>query len=298
MELLEVIYEGGEVLDLALKAQRDLLEGELGDEFLSVDCRGIPTEARQLLLRDAALGYNPRAVLIRGLAGVPEVAAYFPRAKLFFDMLGRSLPPTRLQYAMLSPRTLRGYTYGPAANDALRTAGIHNTQVEGPFFPALELDRPEEEGFEFSVGVLSLYHGNLELLGRLKRLRDSHGIPFRIVTQRQELRGVETVPDVLALAEASDLILYPQDQEEWYGPDEGAILAMCTGRALGTIRSDGLAGIKHEPSRVAQAAKYSPGSFVNAVTAYRERRDQLDSLTAVSKLVWDTVPRDILRRLQ
>lgn len=297
MELLEVVYEGGEVIDRALAAQRALLASELRTRLTTVDLRRLNTTDRTKVLRDLAKRNEVvKHVLVRGLSGAHEAASFFTRCHLFLDALGRSERPVDRELSVLAFRTKRVFVYSFDMDQAIRGAGIGLvSRHAGPFFPRVDVPAPGDEDF-FTVGVLNLGGGTLEVLGKLKKLRVEKELPIDIVST-ERVSGVEHVGSAFEVAERADLLLSPAAGEDRWGPDEGAILALCTGRALCTAPSSAFQNLPYSSGKYVPAEKYTPGSYANAALLYPEQRKALDAWPRTPALDWDTVPREILRRL-
>lgn len=292
MDLVELVYEGGEVLDLALEAQRDLLASELRSRFATVDLRRLPAAERAKLLR-AGAAREPRNVIIRGLSGLKEVANFFTRSALMLDVLGKSDPPEPRELSVYAYRTKRVFVYGKDASGMVRGAGIGTVSLHaGPFFPRVAFDAVEG----VVIGVPALSEGNTAVLGSLKKLRKTKNLNFDIVTT-ERMAGVETVGSALAVAEASNLLVVPHDAADLRGPHEGGILALCAGRALCTSGTDAFFNLPYSSGRYLQAEKFNPGSYANAALLYPNQRAVLDAWPGSHDLDWETVPREILRRL-
>ena len=294
-----MVYEGGEVLDLALDAQRGLLESELRSRFTSVDLRGLRERDRTTVLRNL-VKVNPvvKNVLIRGLSGVREASQFFLRAGIFMDALGKAETPTRSELSQFAFRTKRVFAYSFDMDQEIRGAGIGLvSRHSGPFFPRVELTRDHVPPPRFVVGVLTSAGGALEVLGKLKQLQKKVGIvPFDIVTT-ETISGVTTVRCALDVAEQSDLLVSPSTGADRLGPDEGAILALCTNRVLCTATSAGFRNLPYSTGRYITAEKYAPGSYANAALLYPQQREVLANWPMGLSLDWDSVPREILRRL-
>jgi len=299
VELLEVVYEGGEVLDRALAAQRSLLQTELRSRFATLDMRRLsgPERAwttRELAKRSQVVKY----LLVRGLSGVPEIARCFPRARLFLDALGRSEVPERASLAQYAFRTTRVFAYSHEMDQTLRGAGIGLvSRHSGPFFPRVRLTAdPPPRPDCFRVGVPKLAGSVLEVLGALKRARRGGRVDFDIVST-EKVSEVDVVPSAMDVAEQADLIVSASVGQDRLGPDEGAILALCTGRALCTPSSSGFKNLPYSTGKYLQAEKYVLGSYADAALRYPGERAALDAWPASLELDWESVPREVLRRL-
>lgn len=292
MKLVELVYEGGEILDLCLGAQRSLLQAELRDRFLSVDLRAKSTKERAKLLRAAANG-TVNNVLIRGLSGLQEAANFFTRSALLIDVLGKSDPLERNELAPYAFRTRRAYVYGCEMSRRVRSAGIGNISKQGgPYFPRLDFDLPES----LVIGVTSISEGALAAIGKLKTLRTQKNLQFAIVSTERAV-GVETVSCALEVSESCSLLVAPNERQDFLGPNEGAILALCTGRALCTTKTDAIDDLPYPPDRYMRAERGAPGSYAACALLYPQHRAVLDAWPASAALDWEQVPRDILRRL-
>lgn len=292
MKLLELVYEGGEILDLCLEAQRTVLRAELRDRFCTVDLRAQPRANRVALLRAAAKGTNTN-VLVRGFSGLAEAAEHFQRSSLLVDMLGRSDVPGKSEMSKYAFRTRRVFVYSLAMSQAVRAAGIGAVSKHaGPYFPRVDLERPEQ----LTYGVPALSEGTLLVLGKLKRLRADRNLEFEIVTT-ERVGGTSLAASALDVAARSDLLIVPDERRDLFGPCEGGILALCTGRALCTAYSDALHDLPYPPERYITAEKWAPGSYANAALRYPEQRAVLDAWPLSAALDWEAVPREILRRL-
>jgi hypothetical protein len=299
VELIEAVYEGGEVLDLALEAQRGLLESELRARFTSVDLRGLSERERITTLRNLVKTHPVvKNILVRGLSGVCEASQFFLRSSIFMDALGRSETPTRSELSQFAFRTKRVFVYSFDMDQEIRGAGIGLvSRHSGPFFPRVEFTRDPVPEPRFVVGVLAGAGGALEVLGKLKQLqKKGECASFDIVTT-EKISGVSTVRCAMDVAEQSDLLLSPSIGADRLGPDEGAILALCTSRALCTATSAGFRNLPYSTGRYIAAEKYAPGSYANAALLYPQQRKVLDGWSRDLSLDWDAVPREILRRL-
>ena len=265
MQLTELVYEGGEVLDLCLDFQREALRAEYRERFQTLDLRGMPLQERRAALQRVGR-VGAKNVLVRGLSGVPEAAEAFPRASLLFDAVGKTEPPAMRELAPMAFRTKRVFVYSREMSDSIRSAGIglvsrHN----GPYFPALDL----EPAPDTAIGVLSLGRGALEVVAQLKRIRDQEGLEFDIITT-ERIAGVVSASSALDVAARASLLVAPYEQMDYGGVHEGAILAVCTGRVLCTPTASAL---KDMPlgGWYMHATKYTPRSYAEAAVGYRGR---------------------------
>lgn len=294
MKLIELVYEGGPVLDMALHAQRGVLDAELGDGFVSADMRGVPAGNRKAFLQATSRKGQPANLLVRGLSGVREACAYFPKSAIFMDALGKSDAPEPAEFFMQSQRTRRVFVYGDEMSRAVRKAGIGEiARLSGPYLPPLRMPS-QKSSAPFVVGVPSLGDGVLLAVAKLKAAQEK--VPFAIVAQ-VSVRGVETVPTCVDVAEMCDLLVVPDEQMDRGGPSEGAMLALAVGRALCTTGSSALYNMAYSSGKFLLAERYVPASYAACALLYSQQRTSLDAFPATVTQEWDTVPREILRRL-
>jgi len=289
MQLLELVYEGGEVLDLCLDFQREALRAEYRDRFQSLDLRGMPQQGRKSALQRLAV-VGAKNVLVRGLSGVPEAANAFPRASLLFDAVGKTEPPARSELAPMAFRTKRVFVYSKEMDSAIRSAGIglisrHN----GPYFPAVTLDAAPDT----TIGVLSLGRGALEVIAQLKRVRRQEGLEFDIITTEQ-VAEVVVARSALDVATRASLLVAPCEQMDYGGVHEAAILAVCTGRVLCTPVASALRDMPIGGWYM-HATKYTPRSYAEAAVGYRGREAYAALLDAV-QFNPRTVSTEIIQR--
>lgn len=296
MQLTEVVYEGGEVLDLALGSQREVLAGELKSRFTTIDLRAKKTSERAALL--SAAKRDVGALLVRGVSGVQEATKYFTKARLFIDALGRSEIPEPRSLSQWAYRIVRVFVYGHEMSQVIRAAGIGRiSQYGGPLLPTLQFDRAVPVAQDFIVGVPSLGPGVLEAIGRIKRAVRQGDLSCEIVAT-ERVAGVITVASALDVAERCNLLLVPFEMEDRLGPNEGAILALASGRALCTVPSDSLYELPYPADKYLQAKKYVDGSYVDAAMRYVGEQRALDAWPlSLGPPEWDAIPREILRRL-
>lgn len=291
--LLELVYEGGPILDLCLEAQREYLAAELRNGFASIDMRGLPLIDQERTLRAASKGMVHH-LLIRGMSGLPMAPQPFPKAALFLDMLGKSDAPEPRSLSQFAFRIKRAFAYSREADGALRDAGIGLiSKIPGPYFPRVNMDTVES----LTVGVLPFGRGEMEVIGKLKQLRDERGIAFEILST-QRIRGTVPVPSPLEMAAQSSLLIFPNEQIDLLGPNEGGILAICTGRALCTCVTSALEIMPYPRSRFLVATRYAAGSYAQAVPAYMREQAVFDAWPKQIEVDPLAVPKEILRRLQ
>ncbi len=297
MVLVELVYEGGEVLDLCLEAQRDVLRAELRGRYQSVDLRGLPEgERRHVLQRVAKVAGATQNILVRGLSGLLEASQVFTRSSILVDALGKSELPARRELAQWAFRTKRVYVYSREMDSAIRDGGIGTiSRYAGPFFPQLDLEITPE--ISNTIGVLSLGRGTLDVVGRLKRRREQEGLDFQIVTV-EPVPGTERALGALDVATRSGLLVAPHEQPDLYGAHEAGILASCARRVLCAAGSAALYDLplKGSDALWLRAEKYSPGSYVDCALRYGGLEPCEEQLRALRVDV-EAVPRDILRRI-
>lgn len=295
IRLLELVYEGNDVLDVALARQRRVLQSELGHGFMSLDLRRKSTKVRARLLRGAAERV-PRHLLLRGLHKVDEAVPFFSTSTLFLDYLAcnRAVLPEEL--ARWAHRIERVFVYSTDADEGLRDAGIGRISVHaGPFLPTLETPLPEAP--RLSVGVLDTRSGARDVLVRLKKLRKSQGWDMDIRTTVR-FGGVITMDSVFEVAEESHLLIAPMEGEDYGGPHEGALLAIAANRALCTSSTSALHSMAFASTkRYIPAQKYEPGTYAASFGVYLRNRQKYDDAFSGLKADPEAVPRELLERM-
>lgn len=292
--LLEVVYEGGDVLDVALSRQRIKLAKALGAKFLTADLRGIPMKKRGALLR--GLGeLNPKFVLLRGTSGMGEAAPFFRRSIFFLDYLARkeSAPPGSL--SRWTYRIVRAFVYSSKADLAVRRAGVGAVSFKaGPGLRSLPAPPPEGK---MVVGVLELGDGAARTLIRLKRVRKAGGEDFDIISTKR-MGGVLHADSAFEVAESSRLLIAPMDSPDFGGPNEPSLLAMSVKRALCTAPTSAFYTLPSAArSKIVEATKHSPGTYAMGIRTYAESPSRY--LHAFDGVDFDPedVPKEILRRI-
>ena len=295
LELLEVVYEGGDILDVALAHQRRLLRTKLEDRFATVDLRRTGASARRTaLIRLAEM--PPAHVLVRGLHRIDEVASAFPRSRLWLDYLGRcrALYPDEL--GLWAFRIARTFCYSMEADAAVRRAGCGRVSLHrGPFLPSMPLPPPTGR---LVVGVLDNWDGAREVLVRLKKLQKAREDWDCDLVSTVQMGGVCRVEHAFEVGEESNLLIGPVDSADYGGPHEALLLAMSLGRALCTAGTPALWGASTSmDKKLLLAQKHEPGTYATSLRAYKANRAKYDS--ALSGLQGDpaAVPQELLRSL-
>jgi len=293
MQLVELVYEGGEILDLCLEAQREVLRAELRERFVTLDLRKTSALERKVALQRAAARMPVvKNVLIRGLSGLLEASQIFTRSSLFLDALGRSELPAPRELSQWAFRTKRVFVYSKVMDAAVREGGIGAiSRHNGPYFPAVDFGTDDVEG---NIGVVSLGRGVLEVLAQLKRRRQQEGLDFQIVTT-EKVADTVRASSALDIAQRCGLLVVPGEEIDNGGPHEGAILAVCTGRVLCTVSTGALYDMPLN-GRFLQAAKYERGAYAEAALRYEGIENYAEYLRDV-KINPATVPNEILRRV-
>jgi hypothetical protein len=193
---------------------------------------------------------------------------------------------------MYAYRVLRVLVYGRDMAAAVRAAGVGATfLLPGPYFPKLDFDLPERTTYGVFQGK-----GALEVIGKLKHYREEKEMDFDIVSTLL-VPGVRQVGSVLELAERSSMLIYVNEQADRLGPNEGAVLALCTGRALCTSPTAALLAMPYSTDRFYCATRYSPGSYANAALSYETERSRYDAWSKAAPVDHTAVTREILARI-
>jgi hypothetical protein len=294
--LLELVFEGGEILDHSLAFQRESLRERLGSDFVSVDLRSKTALERKALLQTTLVrGKTFKNVLIRGLSGLLEASQVFRTSSLFLDALGRSELPASREFSQWAFRTKRAFVYSDLMMQAVRAAGIGAiSRHQGPYLPRINLGT---EDVSNSIGVLSLGRGFTPVLGQLKRRWEQEGLKFDLVTT-MAVAGATRVGSVFEVAERCGLLIAPYEEMDRGGPHEAALLALSTGRVLCTSATSALYSLPMGEKQLLQAACYERNSYADAALDYegievhsKNWKDPYADNDALS------VPDEILRRL-
>jgi hypothetical protein len=293
MKLIELVYEGGEILDLCLDSQREYLRSELRERFLSVDLRGQTALERKVVLqRLVAKGAVYNNVLIRGLSGLLEASQFFTRSSLLIDALGRSELPAARELSQWAFRTKRVFAYSGVMDAAIRAAGIGAiSRHTGPFFPTVDFGT---EGVSNCIGVLGLGRGALIAIGDLKRRRVQEGLEYTLVTT-ENVPGTVKASSPLEVAERCGLLVAPYDEIDNGGPNEAALLALGTRRVLCTAPTSAVNDLRMD-GRLLRAARYEKGSYADAALRY-EGIEAYAAAISATRLNGYLIPDEILRRL-
>lgn len=294
LKLLEVVYEGGDVLDVALACQRKILRDELGAAFKTLDLRRRPMRDREDLLR-AAGEVPPDFLLVRGLSQIEEVIPFFRGSKLFLDYLAQNERVAPGSLGRWSYRIARVFAYSAKADGDLRSAGTGIISLHpGPELPKLPAELPEGK---LTLGVLDSAKGTLDVLVRLKRIRRKQMWDIDIVSN-MKMGGVRHVGSPFEVAEECHLLVVPMDAPDLGGPHEGALLAMSVGRALCTSPTSGFYSLSFAGTgRYIPAERYEPGTYASSFGVYRNNRAKYDSAFDDLRSSAEQVPHEILRRM-
>ena len=276
LALLELVYEGGEVLDLALEHQRSRFQRRLGEQFQSFDVRKHRGRGGREEVLDFAYSVQPRNVLVRGLAGALEAGRLFPQAHIFIDVIGRHpLDGGERALIAIAFRVKRVYVYARSADPLIRRMGIGRiTRLQGPFLPSLCCDPPPTPEEGIVIGVTELYDGARDVLVQLKRMRDRERWPVRLAST-MKMAGVELQHTLFDLAENCNLLVCPHEQADTHGPHEGALLALATERALCTSTTSAMRGLPYDGGYAA-AERYAAQSYARGYAHYCANRATLD----------------------
>jgi hypothetical protein len=295
LRLLELVYEGGDVLDVALARQRRILKSELGDEFQSVDLRRLPLLDRERLLRKLG-GTQPENLLLRGLSRLEETMEFFPKSQLLLDYLARREALRRGELMRWVHKTKRVYCYSDMAERASRQAGCGKiSRFPGPLLPNLSDEREPRD--RPVVGVLELGDGAGDVLIRLKKLRAQNRWDFDIAATRK-MAGVERCDSEFEVGEAADLLLGPLDAPDLGGPHEPGMLALSLRKALCTSSNSALYSLPVFPTGgYIPAERYDTGTYAAAFGVYTRNPTKYDTAFDKITLAPDAVPRDILSRV-
>ena len=294
--LLELVFEGGEVLDHSLASQRESLREKLEGGFESVDLRCKTTLERKALLQTALVrGKAYRNILIRGLSGLLEASQVFTSSSIFIDALGRSELPAARELSQWAFRTKRVFVYSDLMMQTIRAAGIGAiSRHQGPYLPRIDFGT---EDVSDSIGVLGLGRGALVVLGQLKRRREQERLKFNLITT-EAVAGTLRAASVFEVAERCGLLVAPYEEIDRGGPHEAALLALSTGRVLCTSATSALRSLPLGERQLLEAACYERGSYAEAALDYEG--------IEVHSMNWKapyaagdvlSVPDEILRRL-
>lgn len=295
MSLLEIVYDGGPVLDVVFAAQRARLAEEIGEKrFQSLDLQRKPTKARAKLLQ-AAARKKWKAILVRGVRGLDEALPFFPNTAFFLDhVAGFDFGP-RHSLSRYAHRLSRAFTYSAMADTQLRDAGFGKiTTMAGPFLPDLELPAPT--GGPPILGLLDIGHGARLALARIKKVRRDQGWDFRIVTTLKDSQA-EQVENAFEVAEQCNLLVCPMESKDYGEPHQAAILALSVGRALCTSQTAAMLTMPYVRERYVHVQKYSLGGFGTCWEVYRRSRARFDEWPAKAQKDDTRVVREILTRL-
>jgi hypothetical protein len=295
LKLLEVVYEGGDILDVALASQRRALREALGSGFQSLDLRGKGTDQRARLLQ-AALGRKPGHVLVRGLRSVEEVLPFFPKAEFFLDYLAKDRAVDPAELARWAHKIKRVFIYSAKADPDIRKAGVGRISTHaGPFLP--DLRTPAPSGDKIIVGVIDMGAGTREVISRMKKVRREQGWDFEIFSTMKG-SGITQLRTNFEVAEESNLVVAPMDTMDYGGPHEPALLCMSVGRALCTSTTSAFYSLAFAGTkRYIPAQRYEPGTYATSFGVYCRDREKYDTAFSGLKLNPHAVPQEILERM-
>lgn len=292
-KLIELVYEGGAVLDVALAEQRALLQSSV-PHFISLDLRGRGTRARLAMFQRVRDHYD--YVLVRGASKIDEVAKVFSKSKIFLDYLARyeSIGPGSLMAC--AHRISRVFVYSEKAESDVRKAGVGKiSPYSGPGLPSLEGIREKHD--RPIVAVLELGDGALPVLSRLKKIRKAQSWDIDIATTRK-MGGVLHFETAIGAAEAADLVIAPMDSPDHGGPHEAALLCLSLKRALCTSTTSAFHSLPTViRGRYIEAKRYSPGTYAASYPVYSRSPEKFDSAFDEINLKPDALPNEILQRM-
>ena len=301
LKLLELVYEGGDVLDLALVYQRRYLKEALGTKFLSVNMRGMGRPQRLKTLKQLQSDFSPENILLRGATQVDEVCRAIPGSDLVIDYLARTEEIEPNSLIRWSPRILRVLVYSIRAENVVRDGGVGRiTKHFGPFLP--DMYEPPPRDTPVVVGMLDLGTGAREASVRLKNMAKKCGWQFDFVST---LKGsyIIRAESAMEVAEMSDFLICPMDQPDLGGPHEAAILALSVGRVLCTYPTAAMHRLAmYRRSAFIPYEVYRPGTAAQCFETFRQRRDEyqdrVDSVRKSERIDPHAVPEEVLRRIR
>jgi hypothetical protein len=186
--------------------------------------------------------------------------------------------------------------YSGVAEDALRAAGVSRIRVAaGPKVPYVGLPLPDK----LTIGVLKTSADAAQTLSSIVSMRAQHGRDYRIVSTIK-MRGVDTLPTDIDVAEASTVIVSPTDFGDMGQPHEGAALALAFGRGLITTQTSGMAQVNFPAGTFIQVVKYSANSYASAVEVFLGSNTQRKLLewAAEDRTFADPIPGIIRKGLE
>jgi len=306
MHLLELVYEGEDVLDVVFAAQRRYIRAELekvGEqlgllpELRTVDLRRESTRSRGKILRELSREYvgvgeggELGMVLVRGTERVEEPLRFFRKVPIVLDHYGNKL--LRGSLYPYSQRVRRVITYSIRASNNVRDAGIGKVSRHGgPFLPHLPLDLPGRD--KPVIGLI----GGASVRSVLIAMRKLIGDRAHYVSMLKD-PVAEQMSNPIEIAEACDLLVAPHVGPFRLGhPHDGGILALSVGRALCAEPGPALAEMPYpQGSFISVLDSNRPTSWADAFAEYLAKRKKYDSWPDKVKVDLLVTPKEIVRR--
>lgn len=263
IKILEVGRRGTPLQEFVREGQREsLAANNLQTILLDVTAK-TPDTLNEMAMR-AVEKERPDAVLIRGgevLSVLQPPCLFTP---LFFDHCTPyefgAASPLRTKLALMRSCIC----YSTIAENALRSAGAKRVRLAtGPKIPYVGLPLPEK----LTIGVLKTSADAAQTLSSIVTMRSQHERDYRIVSTIR-MRGVDTLPTDIDVAEASTVIVSPTDFGDMGQPHEGAALALAFGRGLITTQTSGLSQVNFPAGTFIHVVKYSPNSYAPAIEVF------------------------------
>lgn len=269
MNLLELVFEGGTVVNAALAEQRKVLAARYGTSFLSASAqRG----------KIAWPSMVPDVVLVRGMSRLEEVVEAYPKARIIIDALGRPAVPEPRSFGSFAFRVQGVLTYCDTMRDKVRAAGVGRIKLlPGPLLAPVEGLEKSREGETLRVGVTAFGRGHPFVAQRLRQMREERKLNMEIYAVEGTVSPTvadHVVSDPFELGAVADVLCSPSDTGEfWYAPHEAGILALAMGCVLVT---PWFGAVETLPLGKAclRAESSNPGSHVNAVYSYFYAREK------------------------
>lgn len=295
VKVLEVGRRGTPLQEFVREGQRESLAADgVQTQLLDVTAKA-PGVLNEILIR-AVEKECPDAVLIRGgevLSVIQPPRSFVP---FFFDHCTPyefgAASPLRTKLALMRSCLC----YSNVAEESLRAAGVGRVRVvAGPRIPYVGLPLPDK----LTVGVLKTSADAAQTLSSIVSMRTQHERDYRIVST-VKMRGVDTLPTDVDVAEASTVIVAPTDFGDMGQPHEGAALALAFGRGLITTQTSGMAQVNFPAGTFVQVVKYSANSYASAVEVFLGSNTQRKLLewTAEDRTFADPIPSIIRKGLE
>ena len=294
IKVLEVVRRGTPLQEFIREGQRESLAAD-GVRTHVLDATGKDPGPLNELLARALTTTCPDAVLLRG--GEVLSAVQPPRAQIpfFFDHC------TPYEFGAASPLRMRlalmraCICYSNIAETALRDAGVSRVRLAtGPTLPYLGLPLPAEMTF----GVLKTSSDAAQALANIVAIRDKNERKYRIVSTIK-MRGVDTLPSDVDVAEASTVLVAPTDFGDAGQPHEGAALALSFGRGLITTQTSALFQVNFPAGTYIHVVKYSANSYASAVEVFlNSNTRRLLEWTSEDRTFADPLPGIIRKGLE